>query len=123
MNLVTKLHCFKHFFYIYGFCFRRVIDSLPHLRPHRHVHPAQRSRVARPDTAAPRFAGGLTGVMQGEVVVVIATRSLDPPAGTTGGVSYSVGGAARLPHQLWLLPHQLHGLPHHYFIDFESFRL
>ena len=61
------------------------------------MHPAQRSRVARPDTAAPRFAGGLTGVMQGEVVVVIATRSLDPPAGTTGGVSYSVGGAAAPP--------------------------
>ena len=53
--------------------------------------------MARPDTGTPRFAGGLTGVMQGEVVVVVATRSLDPPAGTTGGASYSVGRAAAPP--------------------------
>ena len=67
------------FFAYTDFVFAESWDRLPHLRPHRHVHPAQRSRVARPDTAAPLFAGELTGVVQGEVVV--ATRSLDPPAG------------------------------------------
>ena len=70
------------FFTYTDFVFAESLDSQPHLRPHRHVHPAQRSRVARPDTGTPRFAGKRTGVVQGEVVV--ATRSLDPPAGDHG---------------------------------------
>ena len=76
MNLVTELHCFKHFFFTYtDFVFAESLDRLPHLRPHRHVHPAQRSRVARPVTGPPRFAGKRTGVVQEEVVVATVLRS------------------------------------------------